>query len=79
MKVQVKYDESHISLIHEKSHFTLYRNDLINLWENGSKEFNYRVEDYLYDVLPDEGYRDWEWDSKALKEACYYVHKHLKK
>lgn len=79
MKVRIEYGEDRISLISGKSHFTLYSSDLENLWEDDAERFCDRVEDYLFDVMPDEGYGEWEWKSADLGKACHYVHKHLKK
>jgi hypothetical protein len=49
-------------------------------WLDGDVERFYdKVDDYLRDVLPDEGHPDWTWKSSELKKACKEVYKRLKK
>ena len=79
MNVVVESDGTYISLKHEKEHFTLYTEDLRNLYDNNFEIFCKEVIDYLTDVLPDEGYRDWKWKFSDVIEACKKVYKHFKK
>ena len=79
MNVVVERDGTYISLKHEKEHFTLYTEDLRDLYDNNFEIFCKEVIDYLIDVLPDEGHGDWKWKSSDIIEACKKVHKRFKK
>lgn len=81
MKVIIESRNGNISLRSNKEHFTLYSVELIDWgWLNGTAESFYeRVDDYLRDVLPDEGHPDWTWKSSDLKKACTEAYKNLKK
>ncbi len=72
---------SGISLKANKEHFTLYDSEMKDWgWLDGEPEDFYdKVDDYLRDVLPDEGHPDWTWKSSDLKKACKEVYKRLKK
>ena len=72
---------SGISLRASKEHFTLYDDEMKDWgWLDGEPEDFYdKVDDYLRDVLPDEGHPDWNWKSSDLKKACKEVYKRLKK
>ena len=47
MNVIVESDGTYISLKHEKEHFTLYTEDLRNLYDNNFEIFCKEVIDYL--------------------------------
>lgn len=80
MNVAVETNGRNISLKAYKEHFTLYASDFEDWgWLNGEPENFYdKVDDYLHDVLPDEGHPDWSWKSSELKKACKEVFKNLK-
>ena len=80
MNVVVETNGEYISLKAYKEHFTLYRKDFENWgWIKGEPEDFYRkVDNYLRDVLPDEGHPDWSWKSSELKKVCKEVFKNLK-
>ena len=73
MTVTVETKGGNISLRAYKEHFTLYGREMLEWgWLDGEPEdFYNRVEDYLLDVLPDEGHPDWSWKSSDLKKACH--------
>ena len=79
MNVVVESDGTYISLKHGKEHFTLYTEDLRDLYDNNFEIFYKEVIDYLTDVLPDEGHRDWEWKFSDVIEACKKVYKRFNK
>lgn len=81
MKAVIESDGSYISLKGYKEHFTLYWSDLIQYKDicNSAEELYNRIDDYLLDVLPDEGYPDWTWANSDLKKACKEVFKKFKK
>ena len=73
MTVTVETKNGNISLKANKGHFTLYADEMQEWgWlDSNSENFYYRVNDYLFDVLPDEGHSDWSWKSSDLKKACH--------
>ena len=79
MNVVIESDGTYISLKSGKEHFTLYTEDLRDLYDNNFEIFCKEVIDYLTDVLPDEGHCDWKWRSSDIIEACKKVHKRFKK
>ena len=81
MTVTVETKGGNISLKANKEHFTLYADEMQEWgWLDGEPENFYdRVDDYLRDVLPDEGHPDWTWKSSDLKKICKEVYKNLKK
>ena len=80
MKVVIEGDGSYISLRAHKEHFTLYWSDLQHYKDCETAEEMYeRIEDYLLDVLPDEGHPDWTWNNSDLKKACHKVFKNFRK
>lgn len=79
MNVVIESDGTYISLKSGKKHFTLYTEDLIDLYDNNFEIFYKEVIDYLIDVFPYEGHDDWKWRSSDIIEACKKVHKRFKK
>jgi hypothetical protein len=81
MNVAVETRGTNISLKAYKEHFTLYGDEMVEWgWLDGEPEDFYdRVDDYLRDVLPDEGHSDWTWKSSDLKKVCKEVYKNLKR
>ena len=79
MKIVIEGDGSYISLRANKEHFTLYKSDLENFLGDTAEETYANIEDYLLDVLPDEGHPDWTWNAQDLKKACHKVFKTYKK
>lgn len=79
MKVIVESDGSYISLKAYKEHYTLYKCDLENFIGDTAEETYSRINNYLLDVLPDDGHPDWTWDNNDLKKACHKVFKRYKK
>ena len=73
MTVTVETKNGNISLKANKEHFTLYADEMQEWgWlDSNSENFYYRVNDYLFDVLSDEGHSDWNWKSSDLKKACH--------
>lgn len=73
MTVTVETKGGNISLRAYKEHFTLYADEMQEWgWlDNDVESFYNRVEDYLLDVLPDEGHPDWSWKGSDLKKACH--------
>ena len=58
-----------------KEHFTLY-SDEMQEWgwlDSDAEHFYYKVNNYLSDVLPDEGHPDWSWKNSDLKKACHKI------
>ena len=81
MNVVIETDGKNISLKAYKEHFTLYEDEMVDWgWLKGDAEQFYdRVDDYLRDVLPDEGHPDWTWKSSDLKKVCKKVFDNLRK
>ena len=73
MTVTIETKGGDISLRVYKEHFTLYADEMQRWgWLDKDAEYFYNeVEDYLLDVLADEGHPDWSWKSSDLKKACH--------
>ena len=73
MTVTVETKGGNISLRAYKEHFTLYADEMQDWgWlDSDAEHFYNKVEDYLLDVLPDEGHPDWSWKGSDLKKACH--------
>ena len=81
MTVTVETKGGNISLKAYKEHFTLYADEMQEWgWlDSDAEHFYNKVEDYLLDVLSDEGHPDWSWKGSDLKKACHKAFDTIKK